>query len=37
MARKGFRPEEIVAKLREADVLLGTAGSRGCSGREATA
>jgi putative transposase len=23
MARKGFRPEEIIAKLREADVLLG--------------
>lgn len=23
MARKRFRPEEIVAKLREADVLLG--------------
>jgi putative transposase len=23
MPRKGFRPEEIIAKLREADVLLG--------------
>ncbi len=23
MPRKGFRPEEITAKLREADVLLG--------------
>jgi hypothetical protein len=23
MPREGFRPEEIVAKLREADVLLG--------------
>ncbi len=23
MLRKGFRPEEIIAKLREADVLLG--------------
>ena len=23
MARKGFRPEEVIAKLREADVLLG--------------
>ncbi len=23
MARKAFRPEEIIAKLREADVLLG--------------
>jgi hypothetical protein len=23
MARKGFRPEGIIAKLREADVLLG--------------
>jgi hypothetical protein len=23
MARKGFRPEEIIAKLREAGVLLG--------------
>jgi putative transposase len=23
MPRKGFRPEEVIAKLREADVLLG--------------
>jgi transposase len=23
MTRKGFRPEEIIAKLRQADVLLG--------------
>ena len=23
MPRKGYRPEEIIAKLREADVLLG--------------
>jgi putative transposase len=23
MARKGFRPEEVIAKRREADVLLG--------------
>ena len=23
MPRKGFRPEELIAKLREADVLLG--------------
>ena len=23
MSRKGYRPEEIIAKLREADVLLG--------------
>jgi hypothetical protein len=23
MPRKNFRPEEIIAKLREADVLLG--------------
>ena len=37
MPRKTYRPEEIIAKLREAEVLLGQgARTRGCAGRSPT-
>ena len=30
MAKKGYTPEQIINKLREAEILLGQGENRGC-------